>query len=140
MSRDTRQELAFRLHAGAIRLLRIMRREGDGGISGPGLSALAAIAASGPMPMARLAAGEQVSGPTMTRIVDRLVEAGLVERLTGGDRRQVRVAATEAGHAALREDWQMQLTALRERMTWLAESELRALDRGVQLLERLTAR
>ena len=50
------------------------------------------------MSLAELAAAEQVRPPTMSRIVDALVERGLVTRETEpGDRRSVRIAATEEG-------------------------------------------
>src|SRR5688500_20234215 len=96
---EERRELATRLHAASIRLLRTLRREDDGtGLSAPRLSALSVVAFGGPLSLAELAAAEQVRPPTMSRIVDYLVEEGLVTRETApGDRRSVRIEATDKG-------------------------------------------
>ena len=72
---DDLQDIATRLHAASIRLLRALRREDDGsGLSAPRLSALSVIAFGGPLSLAAIAAAEQVRPPTMSRIVDYLVE------------------------------------------------------------------
>ena len=68
------------------------------GLSAPRLSALSVIVFAGPMSLAGLAAAEQVKPPTMSRIVDALVERGLVTRIAKpGDRRSVEIAATSEG-------------------------------------------
>lgn len=134
------EDTAARLHSAAIRLLRLVRREDDAsGLSAPRLSALSVIVFAGPISLAALAAEEQVRAPTMTRIVDALVAAGLVTRETDpADRRMVRIAATEAGRALLDEGRRRRVTAIGRRLAALAESERRALERGVELIERLT--
>src|ERR1043165_74771 len=93
------RDVAARLHSSAIRLLRTLRREDDGsGLSAPRLSALSVIVFAGPMSLAELAAAEQVKPPTMSRIVDALVERGLITRIAKpGDRRSVEIAATKEG-------------------------------------------
>lgn len=56
-----------------------------------------------PMRMSALAGQVLISRPTTTRVVDRLVARGFVERLRDeGDRRVVRVGLTAAGRSALR--------------------------------------
>jgi|SRR5215217_3909065 len=134
------EETAARLHSAAIRLLRLVRREDDAsGLSAPRLSALSVIVFAGPLSLAALAAEEQVRAPTMTRIVDALVAGGLVTRETDpGDRRMVRISATPAGKAVLDEGRRRRVTAIGRRLAALAESERRALERGVELIERLT--
>ena len=133
------QETATRLHAAAVRLLRIVRRsDRESGLSAPRLSALSVIVFAGPVSLAELAAEEQVRAPTMTRIVDGLVGAGLVTRETDPkDRRMVRIAATDEGRRLLDEGRRRRVAAIVERLARLAESERRALERGVELLERL---
>jgi DNA-binding MarR family transcriptional regulator len=75
----------------------------------------------------------------MTRIVDALVAANLVTRETDpADRRMVRIAATEEGRAVLEDGRRRRVAAIADRLSTLAESERRALERGVDLLERLT--
>ncbi|HZF96389.1 MAG TPA: MarR family transcriptional regulator [Allosphingosinicella sp.] len=133
-------ETAARLHKAAIRLLRLARREDDAtGLSAPRLSALSVVVFAGPLSLSALAAEEQVRAPTMTRIVDALVAAGLVTRETDpADRRMVRIAATEEGRAVLEAGRRRRVAAIADRLASLAESERRALERGVDLLERLT--
>ena len=133
------RDVARRLHAASIRLLRTLRREDDGtGLSAPRLSALSVIAFAGPLSLAELAAAEQVRPPTMSRIVDALVEGGLVTRETdAADRRSVRIAATAEGRRLMEAGRERRVRALVERLGRLADSERRALGRGVEILERV---
>jgi DNA-binding MarR family transcriptional regulator len=137
---DRDLDTAERLHGAAIRLLRLVRREDKAsGLSAPRLSALSVVVFAGPISLAALAAEEQVRAPTMTRIVDALVAAGLVTRETDpADRRMVRIEATEAGRALLAEGRRRRVASIAGRLARFAESERRALERGVDLLERLT--
>lgn len=136
MDRHT-EEMATRLHGSAIRLLRMLRREdGGSGLSAPRLSALSVIVIAGPLSLAELADAEQVRPPTMSRIVEALVAAGLVTReAKPGDRRSVRIAATEEGRALLEAGRARRVALLAARLSRLAESERRALARGVEILE-----
>jgi DNA-binding MarR family transcriptional regulator len=133
------RDVSARLHSTAIRLLRTLRREDDGsGLSAPRLSALSVIVYGGPMSLAELAAAEQVKAPTMSRIVDALVERGLVTReAKPGDRRSVRISATEPGAQLLSAGREQRVGALVVRLGRLADSERRALARGVEILERI---
>jgi DNA-binding MarR family transcriptional regulator len=134
------RDIAARLHTASIRLLRTLRREDDGsGLSAPRLSALSVIVFGGAMSLAELAAAEQVRPPTMSRIVDALVEKKLVTReVAPGDRRSVRIMATAEGAALLNAGRERRVRALIGRLGKLAESERRALARGVEILERVT--
>ena len=133
------EQVAAKLHSASIRLLRLLRREDDsGGLSGPRLSALSVLVFTGPLSLAELAAAEQVRPPTMSRIVDGLVEAGLVTReMKPGDRRSVRITPTEQGARLLNAGREQRVRALTARLERLAESERRALARGVEILERV---
>jgi DNA-binding MarR family transcriptional regulator len=132
------EDLAARLEAAAMRIRRRGRRAGSAtGLSSPRLSALAAIARLGPVSLARLAEAEQVSAPTMTRLVEALVRAGLALREPDpANRRRVRITATDAAPAALRGSLAGG-DALARRLERVAESEMRALQRGVEILERV---
>jgi DNA-binding MarR family transcriptional regulator len=134
------RDVAARLHSSAIRLLRTLRREDDGsGLSAPRLSALSVVVFAGPMSLAELAAAEQVKPPTMSRIVDALVERGLVTRIAKpGDRRSVEIEATPEGTQLLDAGRERRVQALVARLSTLADSERRALARGVEILERVT--
>ena len=133
------RDMASRLHSAAIRLLRLLRREDDeSGLSAPRLSALSVLVFGGPLSLADLARAEQVRPPTMSRIVDALVEQGLVTRETVPEnRRTVRIAASEAGRTLLHAGRERRVGALSERLAGLGPSEQRALARGVELFERV---
>lgn len=139
MDEGEARETATRLHAAAIRLLRLLRREDDeSGLSAPRLSALSVVVHAGPLSLAQLAAAEQVRAPTMSRLVDALVAAGLVTREPApGDRRAVRIAATGEGRRLLEAGRDRRVAVLVERLGRLTESERRALARGVELIERI---
>ncbi|MGE4578109.1 MAG: MarR family winged helix-turn-helix transcriptional regulator [Desulfuromonadales bacterium] len=69
-------------------------------ITGPQLGCLLALIDHGPLPTTVLAQKIYLSPSTVVGIVDRLEEKGLVVRQRSSrDRRQVQVAATEAGQA-----------------------------------------
>ena len=134
------REIATRLHGASIRLLRMLRREDDeSGLSAPRLSALSVIVFAGPLSLNALAEAEQVRPPTMSRLVDALVEGGLVTRETrSDDRRAVSIAATEKGVSLLEAGRDRRVRRLARQLESLADSEIRALGRGIELLERIT--
>jgi DNA-binding MarR family transcriptional regulator len=139
MNERQAQEMATGLHAAAVRLLRMLRREDKASeLSGPRLSALSVIVFAGPLSLAQLAAAEQVKSSTMSRIVEGLVQAGLVTRAPEpANRRMVRIAATPEGAQLLEAGRERRVRALTHRVLRLAESEQRALARAVELLERI---
>ncbi len=138
MNDDQLHDMASGLHSAAIRLLRMVRREdGQTGISPPRLSALSVLVFGGAMSLADLAAAEGVRAPTMSRIVEGLVRDGLATREADpANRRKVRISATEEGRRRLEAGREQRVRALRERLRRLADSEQRALARGVEVLGR----
>src|SRR4051794_10411302 len=107
-------DMASRLRLSATRLARRLRQQADTGLSPTQLAALSTITAHGPLTLRSLADRERVAPPTITRVVTRLEEQGLVLReRVPGDRRAVQVTATPDGIALLE--------ASRHRKTaWLA--------------------
>ncbi|GLQ54367.1 MarR family winged helix-turn-helix transcriptional regulator [Devosia nitrariae] len=72
------------------------------GCSGAQLQALSAVVFFGATTLSALATHERIAVPTASRIVESLVQAGLVERSPAPrDRRASRLVATPSGHAAL---------------------------------------
>ena len=130
--------MASGLHSAAIRMLRMVRREDrQSGVSPPRLSALSVLVFGGPMSLADLAAAEEVTAPTMSRIVEGLVKEGLATREADPlNRRKVRIAATIEGSRRLEGGRERRVRALRERLRRLGDSEQRALARGLEVLER----
>ena len=131
------RDVAARLHSASIRLLRTLRREDDGsGLSAPRLSALSHIVVEGPVSLNDLAEAEQVRPPTMSRIVDALVEAGLVTREAApGDRRSIRIAATRKGVRLMEKGRERRVKALVARLGGLDAGDRRCLARAVGALE-----
>ncbi len=134
------EQMAAQLHSVSMRMLRVLRREDEeSGVSASRLSALSVVVFAGPISLADLAAAEHVRAPTMSRIVEHLVQDGLVTRDTDpSDRRMVCIAATPAGRALLDEGRAQRVKAISGRLGKLADSERRALYRGLELMERIT--
>src|SRR5687767_115077 len=95
-SPSERADIASRLHSASIHLLREVRRQDpESGLSPARLSALSVLVFGGPRTLGALAAAEQVTAPTMTRLVAALEADGyLSRRPSPSDRRAVIVDAT----------------------------------------------
>jgi len=137
----TSTELADRLHSAAIHLLRRVAREDPAsGLGGPALSALSVVVFGGPTSLGRLAEAERVRPPTMTRTVQALEAAGLVRREPDPeDGRVVRLSATARGGSVLHAARERRVETIVEGLRRLSSEDLRALDRGIALIERLAA-
>ena len=80
--------MAAHLRISATRLARLLRRQADTGLSPSQLSALASVEPHGPMTLGALADHERVAPPTVTKVVGKLEELGLlVRRADASDRR-----------------------------------------------------
>jgi len=131
-------EVAARLRLGVMRLSRRLRQHAPGTVSQSQLSALATLVRDGAMALGDLAAAERVQPPTITRIVDALVSAGLVSRRQASDdRRVVHVEATREGRALIEAVRRRRDTYLAQRLNALDAEELALLARAAELLERL---
>jgi len=131
--------LADRLHSLAIHLLRrIKRGDDESGLSAPRLSALSVIIYRGPISLTDLAKAEGVTAPTMTRLVQALVRAGLVERNANKtDNRVVLLRATTAGRETLDVARVNRLAALEELLRRLDAEQATLVERAVSTLEPL---
>jgi DNA-binding MarR family transcriptional regulator len=137
-----RAKLADRLHSLAIHLLRRIRRGDDeAGLSAPRLSALSVIIYRGPISLTELANAESVTAPTMTRLVQALVRAGLVEKsVDAKDNRAVLLSATEAGRRTLDIARANRLAAMEELLGRLDRAQIEVVERAVSSLEPLFRR
>lgn len=137
-----RATLADRLHSLAIHLLRRIRRGDDAaGLSAPRLSALSVVIYRGPISLTELARAESVTAPTMTRLVQALARAGLVEKSVDiADNRVVLLRATDAGRHTLDIARGRRLAALQELLQRLAPEEIMLVERAVSTLEPLLRR
>ena len=123
----------------AVRLIRWLRAADEAAaLSGPLTSAMAVIVHSGGIAPSALAELEQVRRPTITRLVDELVERGLVRREPHPtDKRGSIVVATAEG-LALWQTGQLRATApLAARIDTLAPDERQRLEEILPLLGRV---
>ncbi len=135
---EARPDLAGDLRVAVSRLARRLRTTTGGGLTSSQLSAMFAIEGAGPLRLAELSALEGVSAPTITRIVDRLEEAGLARRGPDpGDRRSTRVAVTAKGRAEMRRIRTQRTAFLHERLAQLSPAERAALEAALPVLKAL---
>lgn len=129
--------VADRLHSAAIHLLRRVRIQDEAtGISPARLSALSVVVFAGPITMGRLAAAEQVTAPTMTRLLAAMEKDGLVRRER--DRQDGRVTwvhATPKGSRILHAGRRRRVAALARDLSGLSAVELALLERAAELIE-----
>jgi DNA-binding MarR family transcriptional regulator len=117
--RATAEQLATLLRDAITRLNRRVRQARPvGDLTFSQLSALTSLQLAGALTPRELADVERVQPPTMTKIVGKLEERGLVARTPHPtDRRQVILAATEQGRAVyaqferVRDEWLAQALA-----------------------------
>lgn len=133
--------LADRLTLAAVRLTRWLRAaDPSPRLSGPQASALAVVVHAGRLRMSDLAALEEVSRPTITRVAAELQGLGLIVREADpADGRVSWLTATEAGRALLAEGQARRIAPLAEAVAALPENRRAALAEGLVELERLLA-
>lgn len=133
-------DAAGRLRLVITRLGRKLRRQAGGALTPSQASALASVARLGPITLGDLSAVENVSPPTLTKVVSALEEDGLVARTSDPtDRRVARVEATARGSELLAENRSRGNAYLRARLASLPPEDLAALERALAVLERLVA-
>jgi DNA-binding MarR family transcriptional regulator len=90
----------------------------------------------GPLSMSDLGARTRITGPTVTRVVDRLADRALLYRnVDAADRRRVLVHASDRGRMLCRSLAPQIATTEQDALSALSEAETRTLRR---LLERLS--
>ena len=132
-------QLAPQLRDAITRLNRRVRQARPvGDLTVTQLSALTSLELAGALTPRELADAERVQPPTMTKIVAKLEERGLVQRTPHPtDGRQVILAATDGGRAVLdqferaRDEW------LARRLAELTADERETLQRAAEILQQL---
>ena len=98
---------------------------------------LAAVDATAGGTLNQVAARVKRGAPAVSRAVDALVRAGLVDRQPDPqNRRRLQLRLTEEGRSRLNQP-PVADSSLEGRISKLAHSEQRALERGIEILERL---
>jgi DNA-binding MarR family transcriptional regulator len=137
--RATAEQLATLLRDAMLRLNRRVRQARPvGDLTFSQLSALTSLELAGALTPRELADVERVQPPTMTKIVGKLEQRGLVARTPHPtDRRQVILAATEEGRTVyaqferVRDEW------LATRLAGLTPDERGTLEHAAQIMQQL---
>lgn len=130
---------ADRLHSAAIHLIRWLRvSDRESGIGPAQLSALSVLVFGGPQSLAKLAQAEQVKPPTMSRIINGLVEAGLATSTADEcDRRGIVIRATEKGNRVMHAARQRRVRTLAHAVQGMSKREIGELRTAAGLMESL---
>jgi DNA-binding MarR family transcriptional regulator len=97
---------------------------------------LSAVAANEPATLNQVASATKRGAPAVSRSVDSLVRAGLIERAPDpNNRRRLAMRLTSAGRELLDRPCATR-GALVGKLERLAPSELRAIERAIEILER----
>jgi DNA-binding MarR family transcriptional regulator len=131
-------DLASRLRLDISRMARRLRQEAGADLSPSQTAALATIERHGPLTPSELATRERVQRPTVTRVLTRLEEAGLVDRAADpDDRRSSLVSISAAGRELLDVARSRKDLYLAKRLESLDAGDRAALDRAAGILERM---
>jgi DNA-binding MarR family transcriptional regulator len=137
--RQTSTQIAMTLRDAITRLNRRLRQARPvGDLTVTQLSALTSLELAGALTPRELADAERVQPPTMTRIVAKLEERGLVQRTPHPtDGRQVILAATQEGRGVLAQFERQRNEWLARRLTELSPEERDTLRRAAEILDKV---
>ena len=131
-------DLASRLRLDISRMARRLRQEAGAELSPSQTTALVTIERHGPLTPSELAVRERVQRPTVTRVLARLEEAGLLVRAADPqDRRCSLVSISDDGRALLEAMRERKDAFLARRIDALEPADREALDRAAAILERM---
>ena len=138
-SKITGAQLAAALRDSITRLNRRLRQARPiGDLTNTQLSALTRLELNGALTPRALADAERVQPPTLTKIVAKLEERGLVQRTPHPtDGRQVILAATESGRAVILEHRRARDEWLAKQLMALAPEEREILTKAAEILGRI---
>jgi DNA-binding MarR family transcriptional regulator len=133
--------MAARLRISATRLARLLRRQGDTGLTPSQLSALTSIERHGPLTLGALADLERVAPPSITKVVAKLEQRELVARRADpADGRVAHVSPTSAGTALLAAVRQRKDVWLAARLADLDDDQRDRLAAALDVIDELTGR
>jgi DNA-binding MarR family transcriptional regulator len=137
--RVTAEQLAISLRESITRLNRRLRQaRAVGDLTFSQLSALTSLQLAGALTPLELADVERVQPPTMTKIVGKLEDRGLVVRTPHPtDRRQVILTATEQGRAMYAQFEKARNEWLALQLAELSPEERDTLERAAQILQQV---
>jgi len=131
-------EMAGRLRLSVTRLARRLRQEADAGLTPSQLSALAVIANHGPLSLGALAEHERLAPPSITRLVKKLAQDGLVVRtIDPVDRRIATVMTSDRGAELIAESRRRKTAWLVGGIDRLGPDDRRRLADALDVLDHL---
>jgi DNA-binding MarR family transcriptional regulator len=135
--RLTAAQLAEQLRAAINRLNRRLRQTRPvGELTQNQISVLGSLELAGALTPRELSDAERVQPPTMTKVLAKLEERGLIQRAPHPtDRRQVLLSATPAGRAVLLEQRRVKAEWLTRRLARLPVEDREVLERAAEILE-----
>jgi DNA-binding MarR family transcriptional regulator len=133
-----KSDLAMRLHAAAIHLLRTVRVEDRRAELSPArLSVLSILVFAGPRSLTQLTDAEQVAAPTMTKLVAGLEKDGYVRRKPHPlDGRAWIIQATAKARKTLLDARQRRVDLLAKLLADVSPPEWKTLEAAVDTIER----
>jgi DNA-binding MarR family transcriptional regulator len=132
------EALPTRLRLAIMRLARRLRQQSEPDMSPSMLSAMANIEYRQPVTLGHLAKAERVTPPTMTKIVGRLEDAGLVIRVVDpADRRIQRVSLSRDGAKLIARNRSRKNAYLARKLRQLEPEEVAKLEDAVGVIEKI---
>jgi DNA-binding MarR family transcriptional regulator len=133
-------DLAGRLRLTIARTARRLRQETGTELSPSLTAALSTIERHGPLTPGEVATRERIQRPTATRVLARLEEQGLIDRMPDvRDGRSSLLTASEAGRDLLAELRTRKTAFLASRIEGLDDEDRATLERAADILERMLA-
>jgi|SRR5438874_3197074 len=136
---STKREAADRIHSAAIHLLRRVREVDAKAmkISPARASALSVLVFGGARSLTELAAAEQVTSATMSKLVTAMEGEGLVRRYPDvNDARSIRIEATAKGRRILERGRTRRLDLLEQLLGGASDAEIAAVGTAASVVER----
>ena len=133
------RDLANRLRPAVFRLARRLRQQDDTGLAPALVSALGVVERDGPITLGDLAKQEQLTPPSITKVVVVLEEQGLVDRSKDEtDRRISRVRITAKGRRHLDASRSRRTAWLAMQVEQLTDDERATLSAALDVIEAMT--
>ena len=133
-------DLAPRLRLAIVRTARRLRQETGTELSPSLTAALSTVERHGPLTPGEVATRERIQRPTATRVLARLEEQGLIDRIPDvRDRRSSLLTASKAGRDLLAELRTRKTAFLAARIEDLDDEDRATLERAADILERMLA-
>lgn len=117
-------------------LRRVRTVDPESGVTASRLSALSVVVHAGPLPVGELADREQVSAPTMSRMLSAMEEQELVTRRSSlEDGRVVLAEATDRGRRILEQARERRVRELARVLEGISETERATIRRALDAME-----